>query len=71
VDVVSFWQPRIDEPPGYRQLVDDLPADVVDLTAVLDDVPPDEVYLDSFHTNERGARLVAEAMWSALANRLD
>jgi hypothetical protein len=71
VEVVSFWQPRTDEPTGYRDVVDDLPDDVVDLTAVLDDVPPEELYLDSFHTNERGARLVAEAMWAELAVLLD
>lgn len=40
----------------------DLPNDVVDLSGVFDG-DPRPIYWDDVHTNELGARLVAEAMW--------
>lgn len=42
-----------------------LPDEVVDLSDVLD-APDEPIYLDSTHTNEQGARLVAEAIYRDL-----
>jgi lysophospholipase L1-like esterase len=66
-----FWQPvRLPDDSPYYELAAGLPAPVVDLTDALDD-PPGEVYLDGGHTNELGARLVAEAMYPHLTDALD
>jgi hypothetical protein len=43
-----------------------LPAAVTDLGRALDGATS-PLYIDSVHTNERGARLVATAMWATLA----
>ena len=70
-DTAVFWQPTTPWPP-YDELTDRV-ASVdggVDLTRALDD-PPQPVYIDGIHTNELGARLVAEAMWPTLRARLD
>lgn len=38
----------------------------IDVSDALDEVQPDAVYLDSVHTNELGAHLVAEQLWRHL-----
>ena len=43
----------------------------VDLTAALDGVDPDALFIDGGHTNERGAQLVAEALWPLIEEALD
>lgn len=70
VEVASFWQPRLAVLPGYEEALTELGPDVVDLTGVLDDEPPDSIYIDAYHTNERGARIVAEAIWADIGPRL-
>jgi lysophospholipase L1-like esterase len=62
VPVVFFWQPQ--QSPYPEGLVDALPDDVVDLSEALDD--HEEVFLDGVHTDERGARIVAEQIWGEL-----
>lgn len=58
-----LWQPiRSPEAvPGYAASID---APTVDLSHALDGHP--EVFIDETHTDERGARLVAEQVWRAL-----
>ncbi len=48
----------------HRTVRDRLPDEVVDLADTLDDAPT--VYVDQVHTNERGARIVAEALYGVL-----
>lgn len=58
-----FWQPtRAGWPPS---ITEQLPDGVVDLSGVLDG-RQDELYIDEVHTNEEGARLVAEAIWAEI-----
>lgn len=67
---VVFWQPTGEWLP-YDELTDRV-ADVgggIDISDALDD-PPSPVFIDGIHTNELGARLVAEAMWPYVARRL-
>lgn len=47
---------------AYRRTLDHVDRPVVDLTDAMDGTV-DPVYFDWAHTNERGARLVSEAMW--------
>ena len=50
--------------------LDELPADVIDLTGAYAGEPA-PVLTDQVHTNERGAALIAAAMWSTLGPELD
>jgi lysophospholipase L1-like esterase len=52
-------------PARYRSAEGAIPADVVDLTHVFDGVA-DPVFSDRIHTNERGARLIAQAAYETL-----
>lgn len=59
-----FWQPQ---PGGWApETLSQLPEATIDISGSLDGAP-DPVYLDVIHTNEKGARLVAAAMWEHLA----
>jgi len=71
VPVVQTWQPISSGPvPGlYEGIPGRLPG-VVDLSGSLEQVEDDAVYIDGGHTNELGARLVAEAMWPAVEQAL-
>ena len=51
--------------PTIAALRAGFPAEVVDLADALDGYP-DPLFWDTVHTNETGARLVAEAAWPAL-----
>jgi len=62
--VVAFTQPWLS--PEAPLVGAALAPAAVDLTGVLDDVPEEQIYLDGGHTNELGARLVAEAIWPHL-----
>lgn len=70
VPTAVFWQPTALWLP-YEDLTERVATigGGVDLSEVLDDAPS-PVFLDGVHTNELGARLVAEAMWPAVADRL-
>ena len=59
-----FWQPQAAGWPA--SVTERLPADVVDLSHTFDG-REQELYFDVVHTNEEGARLLAEAMWDAVA----
>jgi hypothetical protein len=70
VPVLQVWQAASDVPGdggAYREATTDDGA--LDLRAVLDDVG-DDAYADGVVTDEAGARLVAEALWSAIADDL-
>lgn len=57
-----FWQPQL---PGWpAEILDRLPPDVIDLSHV-DEGHKDD-YFDIVHTNEEGARVLAEGMWDRL-----
>ena len=63
VQVRFFWQPSSD---GWDPAVlANLPRSTADLSDVHSGLE-DELYFDPIHTNERGARLVAEAMWDVV-----
>lgn len=63
-----FWQPT---KAGWDPSVTDrLPAGVTDLSSVLDG-RQDDLYIDEVHTNEEGARLMAEALWDELGPELE
>lgn len=70
VPTAVFWQPTALWLP-YEDLTERVATigGGVDLSETLDDAPS-PVFLDGVHTNELGARLVAEAMWPVLAGRL-
>lgn len=67
---VFFWQPeRASRLEGTDQaraaaLVS---APTIDVSDALDHVDVDEVFIDGGHTDETGARLVAESLWEHLA----
>lgn len=69
VPPVFFWQPRrpeVGNGPIDRAVRARLTPPTVDLGGTLDGMDPGSIYSDDAHTNERGARLVAEAMWAQL-----
>ena len=65
VQPIFFLQPRLSRDAASNAFIEGAAAagpPTIDLTHVLGDSP--SVFLhDSAHTNEQGARLVAEAMW--------
>ncbi|OWY59197.1 hypothetical protein B7486_75875, partial [cyanobacterium TDX16] len=66
VAAVFFWQPEwesSDETSPSRAAGRAVGPPTIDLSEALLDVDPEDVYIDGGHTNELGARLVAEAMW--------
>jgi hypothetical protein len=75
VETRFFWQPAAwyRSSPAWPRVRSSLPGEVVDLSAVFD-ARTEPVYIDDVHTNERGARIVAERMWRevgpALTDRL-
>jgi hypothetical protein len=50
-------------------MLSELHEDVIDLTDALDD-EPSPVFYDATHTNERGARVVAEAIYGHIEDDL-
>lgn len=59
-----FWQPGLRDNTLYLELAAQRPPGVHDLTDAFLGVPDDDlVFIDGGHTNELGARLVAESMW--------
>lgn len=59
-----FWQPASSQDDAQRAARAELEASTVDLGELLLDHP--EVYIDPGHTNEEGARIVAEELWMYL-----
>ena len=76
VETLLTWQPdqRVvesgDELAPLERAAELIGAPTVDLTAALDGVDPHSIFIDGGHTNERGARLVAEAMWPLIEQAL-
>ena len=70
VETTYFWQPvaTTQDAVGYAR--EHLPKGVVDLSDVFGD-EADDVYIDTTHTNEAGARMVAEAMWANLKPQVE
>ena len=68
----SFFQPArfYDETPVAADVRARLPEGTVDLTDVLAGAG-DEIYMDEVHTNEEGARRVAEAMYGRLRKQVE
>ena len=65
VEPFLFWQPvRIIGPPEQRAIAE-LTEPTVDISTTL--AGHDDVFIDGGHTNEEGARLVAERIWQDLA----
>lgn len=63
-----FWQPEAASALSVSEIgtaADRVGPPTIDITDALTD-PPAAVYIDGGHTNERGARIVAEAMWEHL-----
>jgi hypothetical protein len=67
VPVRFFWQPRKGGWPD--DVLDRRPRGVDDLSHVFDG-EEDQLYYDTVHTNERGAHLLAEALWSEVSREL-
>lgn len=59
-----FWQPQRSSGPPLDWAAAAVGPVTVDLSRSLDG--REDVYIDGVHTNEEGARLVAEAMWPTL-----
>lgn len=69
LDAAFFWQPVPEPQPADRELARAMTPESIDLTDVFAGVGS-PVFLDEIHTNELGARLVAEAMWVELEPHL-
>lgn len=66
VPVEHFLQPQYyKDLPVWTYVRENWPGPTTDLSDAMGD-EADAVYLDGVHTNERGAHLVAEAMWARL-----
>ncbi|MBL8776556.1 MAG: SGNH/GDSL hydrolase family protein [Acidimicrobiales bacterium] len=63
-----FWQPAKAGWPD--ELIDRLPDGVIDVSHALDG-REDEVYIDEVHTDEVGARIMAEALWAEIGPELE
>lgn len=69
VSTLFFWQP-VKKPPGeYLAIADRLPEGVIDITDAYDDISL-PIFIDGGHTNELGARVVAEAMYGSIRPQL-
>jgi lysophospholipase L1-like esterase len=68
VPVRFYWQPRDGGWPA--EVTARIPDPVVDLSDVFAGVD-EPVFIDAAHTNELGARVMAEALWDDLARDLD
>ena len=70
VETRFFWQPEmdsLDENSDYAQAARRVGSPTIDISGALAGLDPETVYIDGGHTNELGARVVAEAMWEHLA----
>ena len=71
VPVLATWQPVRRGDTIHAELIARLPDDVVDLSeAFLGEPDDDAIFIDGGHTNELGARLVAEDLWPHVDRRL-
>jgi lysophospholipase L1-like esterase len=63
-----YWQPQAAGWPP--EAIAGLPPGTTDLSHVFDDVE-EPLYIDTVHTNEEGARLVAVALWDDLGDEVE
>lgn len=73
VEPVHFWQTvpgPIAESP-FEAVDNAIAPPTINVTDVYDDVPRDDVFIDEVHTNEVGARMMAERMWETLRPLLE
>jgi lysophospholipase L1-like esterase len=63
VEPLLFWQP-VQKGPAEFWVDDNLTEPTVNISDALDAHP--DVYIDGGHTNEEGARIVAERIWETL-----
>ena len=68
VEPVFYWQPVLALSEAEVWARENMSAPTVDVSDTLDADPG--VYIDGGHTNEEGARLVAERLWADLRERL-
>jgi len=69
VEPLLFWQPRGYYGPPEAWAIDHLTAPTIDIHDALDDHR--DTYIDGGHTNEEGARLVAEVIWDHLRSSVE
>ena len=69
VTPVFFWQPQRGTEPVYEELSHRVGPPTVDIADALDG--HQDAYIDGGHTNEEGARLVAEAEWRTLKPKIE
>ncbi|MGN6696325.1 MAG: hypothetical protein ACTHN0_19260 [Aquihabitans sp.] len=70
VPSVYFWQPINADYPAIDFARKRLPSGVIDLSDALGQ-QADQVFIDTAHTNEVGARLIAGAMWAKLKPQIE
>jgi hypothetical protein len=63
-----FWQPRLGGWPA--EILDHLPDEVIDVSDVFAG-QESERYIDTVHTDEEGAALLAERLWAELEPDLE
>ncbi|MEL7208163.1 MAG: SGNH/GDSL hydrolase family protein, partial [Actinomycetota bacterium] len=64
-----FWQPVRGQGPDYGALARQVPDGVTDISDTFDDVT-EPIFIDGGHTNEAGARIVAERLFAEVATDL-
>ena len=67
-EALRLWQPR--QRGWSAEILKALPEGTIDATGVFDG-REDELYYDHVHTNEAGARLLAEEIWTHVRPRLE
>ncbi len=65
VDTFFFWQPMAFDGEAEKRARAELSRSTIDISDALRDHP--EVFIDGGHTNEEGARIVAERIWKSIA----
>jgi len=64
IETQLFWQPRLGGRERHESIISQIETPIIDISDALDAHP--ETYFDDMHTNEYGARLVAEELWESL-----
>jgi len=72
IPMLAFWQPAgvFHGNAAADWAVAHLPSGVIDISHTLDGPVRETIYTDNVHTNERGARIVADRLWTDIAPRV-
>jgi hypothetical protein len=70
VEMATFFQPVTTDDYLLDAARKALPPDVIDISQVLKEAPGKDTYIDVVHTNELGARIVAEEIYRHLRTRI-